>query len=54
MVNKQAFINELQEFFKCVQQNTEPTVTGDDALAAVKIAQAAGDSFKQNKPVRLA
>ncbi len=50
---KQAFINELQEFFKCVQNNTQPTVTGNDALAAVKIAQAAGQSYKQNKPVRI-
>lgn len=50
---KEAYIIELQEFFKCVQNNKKPTVTGDDALAAIKIAQAAGRSFKQNEPVRV-
>ena len=50
---KEAYIIELQEFIKCVRNDENPKVTGVDALAAVKIAQAAGTSFKHNKPVRV-
>lgn len=48
-----AFISELKEFSACVREQKEPTVTGKDALTAVRIAVAAERSHKQNRPVRL-
>ncbi|MDZ7260920.1 MAG: Gfo/Idh/MocA family oxidoreductase, partial [candidate division KSB1 bacterium] len=50
---REGFIAELQEFFTCVREGKVPPVTGEDAVAAVKIAQAAELSFRQNKPVRI-
>ncbi len=50
---KEAFTIEIQEFIKCVKDDKTPRVSGNDALAAVKVAQAAGNSFKHNKPVRV-
>jgi myo-inositol 2-dehydrogenase / D-chiro-inositol 1-dehydrogenase len=50
---KEAYIIEIKEFIDCVQNNQAPLVTGDDALAAMQVAQAAGESFKINKPVRI-
>ena len=48
---KEAYITELREFFTSVRNQTLPQVTGQDALQAVKIAQAAELSFKKNSPV---
>ena len=48
-----AYINELNEFFNCVRNGSEPLVGGEDALAAVLIARAASDSHRQNMPVSL-
>lgn len=50
---EEAFVMELRAFFKSVRDGTPPLVSGEDALAAVRIAQAAQDSFEQNKPVRI-
>ena len=50
---REAYILELQQFFRCIREKTAPRVTGEDALMAIKIAQAAKRSYKQNKPVRL-
>jgi myo-inositol 2-dehydrogenase / D-chiro-inositol 1-dehydrogenase len=50
---KEAYIIELLEFIDCVQNDQKPKVTGDDALEAVIVAQAAGMSLKNNKPVRI-
>jgi len=50
---KEAYIIETREFIDCVLNDQEPIVTGDDALAAMQVAQAAGESFKINKPVRI-
>ena len=43
----------MQEFFKWVREDGNPTVSGHDALKAVKIAKAAQLSFEKNKPVRI-
>lgn len=50
---QEAFISELREFFNCVRDDRDPPVSGKDALAAVKIAEAAIQSHNQNSPVRL-
>lgn len=49
----EAFVIELRKFFGCVRDETDPPVTGKDALAAIKIAKAAQLSYRQNKPARL-
>lgn len=51
---QEAFVNEMQTFFDCVEKNINPPVSGEDALAAVNMALAAQKSFEQNKPVRIA
>jgi len=48
-----AYINELAEFFSCIRNGTDPSVGGEDALAAVNIARAASDSHRQNMPVSM-
>jgi myo-inositol 2-dehydrogenase/D-chiro-inositol 1-dehydrogenase len=49
-----AFIEEMRGFFTCVRDGTPPLVSGRDALAAVRIAQAAQESLQQNRPVEVA
>ncbi len=48
-----AFVAELRSFFAGVRDGTPPSVTGEDALAAVRIAQAAQLSREQNRPVKV-
>ena len=48
---REAYVTELREFFTSVRNQTLPTVTGQDALQAVKIARAAELSFKKNRPI---
>ncbi|MCH8928845.1 MAG: inositol 2-dehydrogenase [Candidatus Marinimicrobia bacterium] len=50
---KEAYVTELREFFSSIRNQTTPPVTGQDALQAVKIAQAAELSFKKNRPVKV-
>jgi myo-inositol 2-dehydrogenase/D-chiro-inositol 1-dehydrogenase len=49
-----AFVEEMRAFFSCVQNGLSPSVTGEDAQAAVRIAQAAQQSYQQNRPVEVA
>ncbi|MCH7613501.1 MAG: inositol 2-dehydrogenase [Candidatus Marinimicrobia bacterium] len=44
---------ELKSFFNSVRTGNSPTVGFSDALAAVKIANSAKQSFKHNKPERI-
>lgn len=46
-----SYLNEMDAFFKSVQNGAELPVTGKDALAAMKIALAALMSVKENRPV---
>ncbi|UCD37449.1 MAG: inositol 2-dehydrogenase [Fidelibacterota bacterium] len=48
-----AFVEEMRAFFTSVRDGTPPQVTGEDAQLAVKIAQAAQDSYKHNQPVEV-
>jgi len=48
-----AFIYEIQEFFKAIINDTEPPVTGIDGLRPVEIAMAAMKSLKEGRPVKL-
>ena len=50
---RDAFITELREFFTCIREKTKPRASGEDAIAAVRIAQAAAQSFKENRPIEV-
>jgi predicted dehydrogenase len=44
---------ELKHFVNCVQNNKEPEITGDDALAALEVSLAAIESIKSGEVVTL-
>lgn len=46
-----SYLNEMAAFFKSVQDGDELPVSGNDALAAMKIALSALKSVKENRPV---
>lgn len=50
---QEAYIAELRAFFSCVRTKNQPSVGGEDALAAVKIAISAQQSLNRNKPIRV-
>ena len=49
----ESYIAELRAFIECIQQDTEPPVTGVDGRVAVVMGYAAGKSYKENRPVKL-
>jgi len=51
---KAAFVAELRAFFTSVRDRTPTLVSGEDALAAVRIARAAQQSYQQKRPVEVA
>ena len=50
---REAFVAELGDFVQAVRSGTPVAATGEDALAAVRAAQAAVLSRQENRPVRL-
>ncbi len=50
---KTAYLSELQAFFKCIQEDTLPPVTGKDGRAPVVMGLAALKSLRENRPVLL-
>ena len=50
---KEAYIEEIRQFFDCILRDTEPPVTGDDGLKPVLIGLAAWKSFKEGRPVKV-
>ena len=46
-----AYAEELDAFARCVRHDTEPLVTGHDAVAAFDLAAAAGESYRTGRPV---
>lgn len=46
-----AYIREIQEFVSCVLNDKNPRVNAHDGLNATKVAKAAKQSVKENKPV---
>ena len=44
---------ELANFLEAIEKRKKPLVTGEDGLAAVKIAKAALESLKKNKPIEI-
>ncbi|MBN2154650.1 MAG: inositol 2-dehydrogenase [Candidatus Lokiarchaeota archaeon] len=50
---RDSYIVEMRELFECVQNNSDPSVSGVDGLQAVLIAKAASLSMRENRPVKL-
>lgn len=48
-----AYVAELRSFFTGVRDGIPPSVGGEDALAAVRIAEAAQQSREKNRPVKV-
>ncbi len=48
-----AYLEEMREFIRCLLENKEPSVTGQDGRIAVAIGYAAKKSFEEHRPVRL-
>lgn len=49
----QAYVDELRAFVQCIVEGTPPSVTGEDARAAMALAYAAEASRRANRPVPL-
>jgi len=49
----EAYIVEMKEFVKCIQQDTSPPVNGIDGRIPVVMGYAAKMSFDENRPVKL-
>ena len=49
----EAYVAEMRSSFEAVKSGSPVGATGDDAIAAVRLAQAAQKSFETNRPVRL-
>ncbi len=48
-----AYFEEDKAFIEAVQQDSEPLVTGQDGLEAVRVVQAGNCSIKQRKPIQI-
>ena len=49
-----AYIEEMRSFIECVQNDTQPLVTGEDGRQAVVLAFAAQRSYDEHRPVNIA
>lgn len=50
---KDAFVEEVREFFECIRKNKTPPVTGIDGLKPVLIGLAAKKSYETGMPVKV-
>lgn len=50
---KAAYLSELRAFIRCIQENTQPPVTGEDGRAPIVMGYAALKSLRENRPVLL-
>jgi len=48
-----AFVSEVQHFLDCVRENKEPLITAQDALMALKMAEAVTESARTHRIVEL-
>ncbi len=49
----EAYIDELNYFIDCIYNDQNPTVTGQDGRAALEIALAATQSYKEARPIEI-
>ena len=50
---RSAFVHEMRHFLACVRDGKEPLITANDALVAVRIAEAVIESAKRHQPVEM-
>lgn len=50
---KESFVAELQSFYQSIINDTKPSVSGRDGLLSVVIGQAAHQSMRENRPVKI-
>lgn len=50
---RDAYIEEMRDFFECILKNKQPFVTGRDGLEPVLIGIAANKSLQEGKPVKV-
>ena len=48
-----SFVAELEAFFACVRDDTDPPVGGRDGLMSVLVGLAAAQSMAENRPVKV-
>ena len=48
-----SFVAELEAFFACIRDDTEPPVGGRDGLMSVLVGRAAAKSMAENRPVKV-
>lgn len=49
----ESYADELQYFFKCLQDDKEPFPNGNDGLQNVLVAKAAQKSYEENRPIKI-
>ena len=49
----ESYAAELQSFFNCLQNDQEPSPTGNDGLQNVLVAMAAKKSFEEHRPIKI-
>jgi myo-inositol 2-dehydrogenase/D-chiro-inositol 1-dehydrogenase len=49
----ESYIAEMKAFVGCIQQDTEPPVTGQDGRIPVVMGYAARKSYEENRPVKV-
>lgn len=49
----EAFEKELNHFLDCIEYNTPPLVTAQDAKKALEMCLAVGQSLREKKPIKL-
>jgi len=52
-LNRESFANETKHFIDCILEDKQPSVTGEDGLAATKVVLAGIESLKTGLPVRI-
>lgn len=50
---KVAYLTEMEAFIQCIQDDTQPVVTGEDGRIPIVMASAALKSLRENRPVKL-
>ncbi len=50
---KEAYLTELQAFIRCIQEETQPLVTGADGRVPIVMGYAALKSLRENRPVKM-
>jgi myo-inositol 2-dehydrogenase/D-chiro-inositol 1-dehydrogenase len=50
---QESYVIEMREFVDCIHKDTQPSVSGRDGLAPVRIGLAAAQSLREGRPVRV-